>query len=160
MKDPFLLWKRSIFLLRAPILGRQRFLSTGNGMANFIDARKQEVDSELKKRIFNTILWESDPEVSFTKRKSREIKNHRAKQYQMMSEGLPQQKPLTLNLLNENATIECQNDNTEKVEDDMPRYPYAENIKRSSITHHAPKEEGGQHSQATLTERDERSKRS
>ncbi|XP_034242460.1 nitric oxide-associated protein 1 isoform X2 [Thrips palmi] len=87
------------------------------------------VEKPLKERIFNTVLFEHDPEVSFVKRKFLEKKMKTIQTADMMTKSTTSARPLTLKLLHECAEPAI-NENNEVIEteDQPPTYPYAERI--------------------------------
>lgn len=137
MREPFLFTKSLETWLQAAAFQRCTFFSTQNTKANFSADTEQEggFDSDLKKKIFNTFLWENDPEVSFMRKKYREIANYRAQIVQNVSKGVAKQRPLTLKLLDKDIDTNPSPNKIQldSIENNQPRYPYAENIKTSSI---------------------------
>lgn len=87
------------------------------------------IDNETKKRLFNTVLWEKDPQVSFTWRKALEKKEFNLKRRQEILQGIPQPLPHTLKLLDDYDTAGKASNvqAVEIVEDCPPTYPFAQN---------------------------------
>lgn len=84
------------------------------------------VDADLKKRIFNTFLWENDPTLPFVVRKSIENKKKREYFEKMLAGEGRTSRPLTLKLLDD--PVQKIENETEKpvIADEMePQYPYS-----------------------------------
>lgn len=90
--------------------------------------KNETLNQNLKKRIFNTVLWEQDPEVSFVKRKYIERKMKTEHTIEMMAKGKPSARPVTLKLLDEYTEPVIDESEVTQIEDRPPTYPYAENV--------------------------------
>lgn len=111
------------------LIHHPRNLSTSKGETVLNDFRKNRSDDiSLKKRIFNTVLWEQDPEVSFVKRKYIEKKMKSKQLSEMMEKGMPSARPVTLRLLEENTEPIIAQENIPQCEETPPIYPYSKDI--------------------------------
>lgn len=124
-----------------------------------------ELEKSLKERIFNTVLWEIDPEISFVRRKRTENYNKVAKNRIIMTQGTEVPIPLSLKYLNCDSNAKFSSDKITEGDIEAPlHYPFAEvdqRVKferRSKTTRPRGYHDARERAQRTLEEKKKRSK--